>query len=205
MPPASTPANSYSTAELARRLGVSIPTVQRWVDSGHLKAWKTVGGHRRIEAESAEQMIRSQEGRIAAGAATARPLSVMVVDDNVDDRDLLTALVEAALPEAVVVSAENGFEALVAIGQDAPDVLVTDVVMPHMNGVEMLKHLRAESLDRPRVLVAVSSQAPSEFAVLGELPADVAFVVKPIDPDLFIATLRRAVLGPQGSIQPGVG
>ena len=51
---------SYSTAHLARRLGVSVPTVQRWVDLGHLKAWKTVGGHRRIDAESAENFIRVQ-------------------------------------------------------------------------------------------------------------------------------------------------
>jgi excisionase family DNA binding protein len=186
---------SYSTAELARRLGVSVPTVQRWVDSGHLKAWKTVGGHRRIEAESAEEMIRSQEKPADAGAGPGRPLSVMVVDDNVDDRELLAALVEAALPDAAVTAAENGFEALVAIGQATPDVLITDVVMPHMNGVEMLKHLRAESLVRPRVLLAVSSQAPKEIAALGELPPDVSFIGKPIDPDIFIATLRRAVLG----------
>ena len=54
---------SYSTAHLARRLGVSVPTVQRWVDLGHVKAWKTVGGHRRIDAESAEDFIRVQATR----------------------------------------------------------------------------------------------------------------------------------------------
>lgn len=45
-----------TTAEAARHLGVSIRTVQLWVDSGALEAWKTVGGHRRIPLESLERL-----------------------------------------------------------------------------------------------------------------------------------------------------
>ncbi|MEY2842846.1 MAG: hypothetical protein RI920_883, partial [Pseudomonadota bacterium] len=55
----STPTRSYSTTEIAQRLGISTQTVQRWVDTGKLEAWKTLGGHRRIEAESAEHLFRS--------------------------------------------------------------------------------------------------------------------------------------------------
>lgn len=50
MPPCCT------TAEAARHLGVSIRTVQLWVDGGALEAWKTVGGHRRISLESLERL-----------------------------------------------------------------------------------------------------------------------------------------------------
>jgi excisionase family DNA binding protein len=182
---------SYSTAEVARRLGVSIPTVQRWVDLGHLKAWKTVGGHRRIEAASAERMFRSQ-GAVGTSAPAA-PLAVMIVDDNPDDRDLLTALVEAALPAARLSTAENGFQALVSIGHRAPDVLITDIVMPHMNGVEMLRQLATQCVVRPRHIFAVSSQLPWQFAPLGTLPDDVTFVPKPIEPDAFIQMLQGTV------------
>lgn len=188
-PPA--PPGSYSTAEVARRLGVSIPTVQRWVDLGHLKAWKTVGGHRRIEAESAERLFRAQ-GQVSDAPAPAA-MSVMVVDDNPDDRDLLSALLETALPGAALAVADNGFQALVAIGQTAPDVLVTDIVMPHMNGFEMLKQLSTQCAVRPRVIVAVSSRSRAQFAALGELPPDVRFIPKPIDPQVFIETIQAAV------------
>ena len=46
----------YSTREVARLLGVSLKTVQLWVDNGILDAWKTVGGHRRITFESVERL-----------------------------------------------------------------------------------------------------------------------------------------------------
>ena len=122
---------SFSTASVARRLGVSVPTVQRWVDQGHLKAWKTVGGHRRIDARS---VVAFEAGQgLAALAERERdagdPVAVLVVDDNPDDRDVLCALVHEALPGARVATADNGFEALLRIGQNPPDVLVTDLVL----------------------------------------------------------------------------
>jgi excisionase family DNA binding protein len=178
---------SFSTSYVANRLGVSVPTVQRWVDSGHLKAWKTVGGHRRIGAESAERMFQAQRlqgpGGSAAGAAkpAAAPVTVLVVDDNPDDRDVLVAHVETALPGAVVVVAENGFEALMEIGKSSPDIVITDVAMPHMDGFEMLRHLSKESPQRVRTILVVSGRTREQFARLGALPNEVTFMQKPID------------------------
>src|SRR6476469_5872230 len=100
---------SYSTAFVAERLGVSVPTVQRWVDAGHIKAWKTLGGHRRIDAGSAERLFASQRPLEAREVPEPRPSSILIVEDNPDDRDLLTALCEAALPGARIRVAENGF------------------------------------------------------------------------------------------------
>lgn len=189
----STPPRSYSTAEVARRLGVSVPTVQRWVDQGHLKAWKTVGGHRRLDADSADRFIARQTSAGAALPETdgpTRPLSVLLVDDSADDRDLMSALVEAAIPGASIGHAENGFEALVAIGHSAPDVVITDIMMPNMNGFEMLRHLATESTVRPRLIVAVSGLAPDRLAAMGDWPMAVKVVSKPIDPRMFIDTVR---------------
>lgn len=50
-----------TTAEAARSLGVSIRTIQLWVDDGVLSAWKTVGGHRRITLDSLNK-LRCSDG-----------------------------------------------------------------------------------------------------------------------------------------------
>lgn len=182
---------------MARRLGVSVPTVQRWVDSGHLKAWKTVGGHRRIDADSAEQLFKSELLSKTTKPDNVAPqaLSVMVVDDNPDDRDVMDLLVKSALPAATVTLADNAFQALVAIGRAAPDIVITDILMPHMNGFEMLRQLATHCVVRPRLIIAVSSQPLTELAHLGTLPPDVRFLSKPIEPAVFIKTIQGAVAG----------
>lgn len=196
---------SYSTTEVAKRLGISTQTVQRWVDSGQLKAWKTLGGHRRVEAEGAELLFTLHGKNLPAiGDETLpqeapRPFpSVLIVDDNPDDREILAHLLEDALPTATVAAATNGFHGLIAIGRMAPDVVITDLMMPHMNGFEMLKHLQTESTARPGVIMAVSSNTLGELASLGKLPPGVVFLQKPLDADEFIQTIQKAVEGLNG-------
>ena len=184
---------SYSTAHLARRLGVSVPTVQRWVDLGHLKAWKTVGGHRRIDAESAEAFIRTQTQQ--RGGEAAAPFSVLVVDDNPDDRDLLCALVDIAVPGARVTCAANGFDALIEVGKAMPDLIVTDITMPHMDGVEMIRHLSTQGDARPPAIVAVSAHSPAHVQKLGGLPPGVTLLAKPVEAAKFVETVNLALDG----------
>jgi excisionase family DNA binding protein len=186
---------SYSTAHVAKRMGVSIPTVQRWVDAGQLLAWKTLGGHRRIDADSADALI-SRHSSAAMAPAPAETISVVIVDDNPDDRDLLAALVDEALPGASVTIADNGFVGLVAIGKTQADLVITDIQMPHMDGIEMLRQLCSNEGLSPRALVAVTSLTPRQLAQRGELPEAVQYVRKPVtDPEAFIQMLRTAVGG----------
>jgi excisionase family DNA binding protein len=189
---------SYTTVEVARRLGVSLQTVQRWVDAGHLKAWKTLGGHRRIEAAGAERLFKEQDDRIGAMAsstatgATDSPVAVVVVDDDPLDRALLVTLVQTALPGATVEAAANGFQGLMAIGRTTPQIVISDIHMPHMNGFEMIRTLVEDLELRPRTLIAISALSAEELASVGSLPADVQFFTKPLNPERFMAALRLA-------------
>ena len=186
---------AYSTLDVARRLGVSVQSVQRWVDLGRLRAWKTPGGHRRIDAGDAENLFREfamhpARPQPSRDAGPVRVVSVLVVDDDPVHRELAIALLQDALPNAAVTGAASGFEALIAVGQQAFDLLVTDVVMPNMNGFEMLRHLAASGRQRPRWLLATSSRSLSELQGLGSLPADVCFFRKPWSVDALGDWLR---------------
>lgn len=176
---------------MARRLGVSQPTVQRWVDAGHLLAWKTPGGHRRIDAASAERLIEAQRRPAVAGVAPApAPQRVVVVDDNPDDRELLTAIVQTALPDAELRVFESGIQALVAIGHTSADLVITDLNMPHMDGAEMLRQLAAHCLVRPRRIIAISADCDAAGHPRTPLPEGVGFFAKPLDAQRLVAELR---------------
>lgn len=178
---------SYSTADVARRLGVSIPTVQRWVDAGRLKAWKTPGGHRRIDAESADVLFRAQDGEPAD-----EPLSVVVLDDDPADRAQLVGLVEAALPGARVSSAGNGYEGLLTIGQVGPDLVVADLALPRIDGFELLSQLmRHATVPPPRLVIATG--LPPADPPGRSLPEGVRYVAKPLDPAHFTSVVQAGL------------
>ncbi len=180
---------SLSTAEVARLFRVSVPTIQRWVDAGHLKAWKTPGGHRRVDAASV-QALR------AGPAQAAGPVQVVVVDDNPDDRDLLEAIVHEALPGAAVALFDNAVQALVAIGRHAPAIVITDIVMPHMDGLEMIHQLCGHCEVTPQLLVVVSATLPRSSARARGMPADAVFMAKPLDAPRLVALLRQHAPSP---------
>jgi excisionase family DNA binding protein len=75
-----------STREAATLLGVSVGTVQLWVESGRLEAWKTAGGHRRVMRDSVERLLRRRSTADAPPPPNAEPRrpTVMVVDDDIN-------------------------------------------------------------------------------------------------------------------------
>ena len=120
------------------------------------------------------------------------PVTVVVVDDDPQDRALLAVLVLMALPGAAVEVASSGFQGLVVIGKTAPQIVITDIHMPHMNGVEMIRTLLEDVDFRPRTLFAVSALSTQELAALGSLPSEVQVFTKPLDRERFVAALRSA-------------
>jgi CheY-like chemotaxis protein len=194
-------------------LGVSLQTVQRWVDAGHLKAWKTLGGHRRIDAVSAESLFERQREAIGDGAArdfaapstadeanraqataaTQRPVRVLVVEDDPADIALVTVLLRSVLPDADIAIVDDGFQALVEVGRQAPQLLVADVHLPHMDGFEMLRSLTIAGSLGPATIIAMSVLSQGELAQRAGLLPQVHFVSKPLDPELFIQAVSRSI------------
>lgn len=193
---------TMSTAEAAAMLNVSVQTVQKWTDAGFLEGWRTVGGHRRIESESVARMLADRRARKAQQlrGGTPRgvnPLAAVVVDDDPADRDLACALLARHFPGLDVVPCTDGYTGLIAIGRVAPAVLVTDVVMPYVDGFELVRRV-ADTEFAPRAIIACSSYRRDELRHYGDLPDTAVFIEKPLRAEPLVAAVARAV-GPQAS------
>jgi DNA-binding response OmpR family regulator len=131
----------------------------------------------------------------AAPAADARPLRVLVVDDEPMVREVVTAYLER--DGFVVAAVPDGRAALDALATSAPDLVVLDVMLPEVDGFDVLSRLRRQS-EVPVILLTARTEEPDR--VLGlELGAD-DYVVKPFSPRELAArvrsVLRRARPGP---------
>ncbi len=167
-----------STRQAALRLGVSLGTVQNMVESGALDAWKTAGGHRRIPASSVDAMLARRKNQ-SASPETVHYLDVLIAEDDPTLQTLYKATIERWNLPLRLRLVDNGFEGLIQVGQRMPDVLIADLMMPGMDGFEMIRRLRANPDLATMDIVVVSAIDSTEIAQQG-LPEDVTIFAKPI-------------------------
>lgn len=168
-----------STRQAAQRLGVSLGTVQNMVESGALEAWKTTGGHRRIPVASVEALLARRRNLTPSSHDSGTRLDILITEDDPTLQLLYQMTMEAwELPLNLRI-VDNGFEGLLQVGQRPPDVLIADLMMPGMDGFEMIRHLRANA-DLARMDIIVVSVIDRESIIARGLPPDVTIFAKPI-------------------------
>jgi excisionase family DNA binding protein len=169
----------YTSREAAKKLGVSTTTIQLWVESGALPAWKTAGGHRRIPSEAVDTILAKQQSTTDQGRATHAHSVVIVEDEPVQREMYRIKFVEWNLPVNLYL-AEDGFEGLLMIGKYAPDLIISDLSMPGMDGFEMIKRLIKNKEIRVPALIVVTALNAQEIEAFGGLPDGVPVYSKPI-------------------------
>jgi CheY-like chemotaxis protein len=123
------------------------------------------------------------------GGVPGRPLRVLVVDDNADAADALAAVAELLGCEAR--ACYGGAEALDALQAELPDVLLLDLSMPKVDGLEVAARARALAGGRPMLLVATTARGNLEDRTATALAGFHFHLVKPIDTPALRAVLDR--------------
>lgn len=172
-------------------LGISLSTAQIWVESGLLEGWKTEGGHRRIARASIERLLAGSPSPALASPAPKAELRPPVAPDQndfriliVEDQDDLTKLYRINLGlwplKPKVITANNGFEAMIKICNERPDLMIADLFMPDFDGFTMLKCIREVPEYRDMPIVVVTGLSPADIAARGRLPEGIPVLPKPI-------------------------
>jgi len=181
-----------STREAAARLRVSLRTVQLWSESGVLLAWKTHGGHRRILMSSVEDLLRKRGGEIARRAASGR-YQVLIVEDEPDFRRLFELHLQSWGLPIELESVPSGFDALVRIGAARPDLLITDLRMPGIDGFEMIRALQASETISDLEVIVVTALTQHTIAERGGLPDQITVLYKPLRFELLRPRLQQLI------------
>ncbi len=114
---------------------------------------------------------------------------ILIVEDSETMRSLLASSLEGLEPPVKISEASSGFEALRLLPREDFDLVVTDINMPDINGLELVSFMRGNERYRSVPLVIVSTESSDRDREKGlELGAD-AYLVKPFEPE----TLRQVV------------
>jgi excisionase family DNA binding protein len=162
--------------QAARFLGVAQSTIRKWSDKGRVPAFYTPGGHRRYRRADLESFV--DRSGPSSGKPKAGPL-VLLVDDDEKVRELVRVNLE--FEGYVVREAASADEGLAAIEEAKPDLILLDVMMPHVDGWEMLRRVQEQYGAGVIPVVMFSGKADEQAQVLAASSGAQGFVGKPFD------------------------
>ena len=123
-------------------------------------------------------------------AGTAAPgKAILVIEDESDTQALLRLILEQ--DGYTVTTAGDGIDALLALGRNRFDLILSDINMPNMNGIALLEAKVQKGIDTPTIFLSADSRTEREQQCL-ELGA-VDYISKPIKKDILLLRLRRAL------------
>jgi two-component system chemotaxis response regulator CheY len=113
---------------------------------------------------------------------------ILIVEDSATMRSLLASTLEGLEGGTEICEAESGFDALRILPRDDFDLIVTDINMPDINGLELVSFVKTSDAYRGIPLIIISTEGSDRDRAKGiQLGAD-AYIVKPFDPDELVRT-----------------
>lgn len=170
---------------------VSPKTISNWIDEGHIKAFRTVGGHRRIRKEDLDAFLRKQGMPIPSELENGDRKKILVIDD---DRLIVETIVSSLEEEPhnyEIISASDGFEAGLQVRHFRPDLMILDIMMPDVDGYEVCRKVKHDPATSATKIVVLSAYMDEEnHQRMKEYGADVCFS-KPLP----LEKLKKEVAG----------
>ncbi|HKF15425.1 MAG TPA: response regulator [Gaiellaceae bacterium] len=185
-------ADWLTLGQAARYLGVAQSTIRKWSDQGRLPAFYTPGGHRRYRQRDLDSFVAGSSAGAAAPSRSRPAPIVLIVDDDPRIREFVRVNLE--MDGFSVREAGSADEGLAALEAEPPDLILLDVMMPRVDGWEMLQRVRERhGVDSIQVIM-FSGQVDANATDQAEAGGAQAFVGKPFNPQDLV-TRAKDLLG----------
>jgi len=193
---------------VADLFNVNRVTIYRWVKEGMVKGYK-VGKHLKIPLAEVERMKREfgfgdvpleklqggQAGAADAGRAPLRGPSFKKIVMAIDDDENILSFMQSAFEglglnrHCSLKTYSNGLEAVLQIGEEKPDLILLDIVMPNLNGLELAEKIRKMHRD---IKIIILTGYP-EYLTEDERGKFLDYMTKPIDLRKLHETILKAL------------
>jgi len=114
---------------------------------------------------------------------------------TVDDSRTMLAMLQHTLSKAgfEVLQAEDGQQGLAVLAQEDVDVVITDINMPVMDGIEFIKSVRASGVNQSLPILILTTETSQEKRSEGRAAGGTGWIVKPFDPEKLISVINRVI------------
>jgi excisionase family DNA binding protein len=184
------PEQLLTSTEVGELIQVNPTSVNNWIEEGRLRAFRTPGGHRRIRRRDVIEFLASHNMPIPRGMESAARRRRLIVDDN---RTLLASFTRLLRPyreDVDVAMEDNGIDALVRVGSFRPHVVILDVFMPEVDGIEVCRKLKSGPETRGIEVFVTSGQLTPDIERKALAAGASRCFHKPIDLPAILRELR---------------
>jgi len=124
------------------------------------------------------------------GLSSVKVFTILIVDDSATMRSLLVATLET-LGQLAIVQASNGFEALRMLPREQINLVLTDINMPDINGLELLSFIRSNPIYQDLPVVVISTEGSRKDIEKGLALGANEYLVKPFHPDQLLKIVKK--------------
>jgi excisionase family DNA binding protein len=180
---------SHQVGEL---LQVNPSSINKWVNDGRIQAFRTPGGHRRIRVADLVAFLEKHKMPVPRTLSTMSRRRLLVVDDNQKHLDALRRRLKTHAEHVDLATASNGIDALVQVGAFKPHLIVLDIFMGEIDGLEVCRRLKANPDTRGIDVVMTSGQLTPTVEEDAQRAGAMRCLPKPLDLTLVLEQLGLA-------------
>ncbi|MFP4225239.1 MAG: response regulator [Desulfobacterales bacterium] len=155
---------------------VSPKTIINWIESGLIKAYKTPGGHRRINRKDLIAFMENQGMPLPEKEVETGRIKILVVDDDPIIVESIVQALEEDEYDYEVISAADGFEAGIQVSHFQPDLLILDIMMPDIKGFDVCQKVKSNPETKDTKIIVLSAYLDEKkFKQMKEHGADACY------------------------------
>ncbi len=163
----------YTTQQVATICRVSLKTIIRWIDDGRLESFKTPGGHRRIFEKNLIKFFEEYNLPLIHLLSSNMKKKILVVDDEERMVKNIIRILKSNGKDFEFAMARDGYEACFRIGTFHPDLVILDIKVPRLDGLDVCKLIRIiPQLEKLKILAMTGYPKEISENMLLEAGAD---------------------------------